>query len=83
MGAPLDQLLETRAIFQIVAIAQEDDPVGLAAVFIIDVPVGRELLERDQQVITTFGTAADHRAKQRQIEWIDDAILGRALLEKQ
>src|SRR4030095_5360433 len=45
MRAALDQLLELGPVLEIVAIAEEDDPVGLVAVFVIEVPVGRQLLE--------------------------------------
>ena len=45
MRAARDQRFEPRAVLEIVAIAEQDDPVGLAAVLVIDVPVVAQLLE--------------------------------------
>ena len=82
MRAAGDELVELRAIFEIVAVAQQDDSVGLAAVLIVDVPVGRELLDRNQQVVTVRRAAPDHRADQRQIKGVEDRRL-RPFLEEQ
>jgi len=82
MRAAIDELLELRAIFEVVTVAEQDDSVGLAAVLIIDMPVGRELLDRDQEVVTERGAAPHHRPDQRQIERIEEGRV-RPLLEKQ
>ena len=70
MRSALDQLFQPRSIFgDQSAIAEQNDSVGLAAVLIIDVPIGRELLDRDEQVISLLGTPPDHRSDQR-VKWI-------------
>src|SRR5438270_4087071 len=82
MRAAGHELLELRAIFEIVAIAEEDDPVGLAAVLIIDVPVGRQLLDRNQQIVPARSATSHHRADQRKIEGVEDSRF-RPFLEEQ
>ena len=76
MRAPGHQPLKPRPMFEIIAVAEQDDPVRLAAVLIIDVPVGRELLKGDQEIVAMLGATAHHRSNQRQIERIDQRILG-------
>jgi hypothetical protein len=78
-----NEILKPRSIFPIVAIAEEDDPIGFAAVFIVDVPVRRELLERDQQVIAVLGAAAHHRADHRQVKGVDQRDFGPFLEEQE
>src|SRR5687768_16586229 len=83
MRLALKQGEQLRAMLTIVAIAQEDDPVRLAAILIIHVPVRRELLKGYQQVVSPLGTAAHHRAEHGQVEWIDQRSVGRGLFEEQ
>jgi hypothetical protein len=83
MGAALDQFLEPRPVLEIVAVAEQDDSVGLAAVLIIHVPVRRQLLEGDQQIIAAVGAAANHRPQERQVEGVDLAMVGQFLEEQQ
>src|SRR3546814_14545249 len=45
MRALSDELFEPGAVQLVIAIAEQDDPVGLAAVLVIHVPIGRRLLE--------------------------------------
>src|SRR5947209_12195114 len=66
-----DQLLKARAILEVIAIAEKDYAVRLAAVLIFNVPVGRELLDGDQQIVAQLCTAPDHGTDQRQIERIE------------
>jgi len=51
MGALFDKLFEFRAVEFIIAIAEQDDAVRLAAILIVDMPVGGELLEGNQKVM--------------------------------
>ena len=53
--ALFDQPLQAVARFVIVAVAEQDDAVGLVAVLVIGLPVGGQLLERDQQVLPVQG----------------------------
>src|SRR5262245_18462204 len=51
MRALLLERVEPAAIELVIAVAEHDDPVGLARIFIVVVPVARELLEADQEVM--------------------------------
>ena len=77
------ELLEPRARGDIIAIAEQQDAVGLAAVLIVDVPVARQLLERDQQVVTGAGAGARQRAEHRQVKGVDQRVVGGRVLEEQ
>ena len=50
MRALSDELLHSFAVFGVIAIAQQDQPVGTVAVLVLDVPVILHALERYQQV---------------------------------
>ncbi|KAG0921063.1 hypothetical protein G6F32_015282 [Rhizopus arrhizus] len=79
-----DQPLQAVARFVVVAVAQQDDAVGLVAVFVIGLPIGGELLERDQQVLPVQGAGAGDRAQHRMEERVDQRIVvGRVLEEQQ
>ena len=45
MGFLLNQFFQFFAVQFIIAIAEQDDAIGFSAIFIIDMPVGRQLLE--------------------------------------
>ena len=83
MRAALDEALKQRLVLEVIAVAEQDDPVGLAAVFVIDMPVRRQLLERDQQIVAEQRAFAHHRPEHRQIEWVDQGAVDRMLLEEQ
>ena len=51
MRALLNQRLKPCAVKFIVAVAEQDDPIGLAAILKIDMPVARHLLKRDEQIV--------------------------------
>jgi hypothetical protein len=55
MRAVLDEFLEAREVGQVIAVAEQDDAVRLATVFVVLVPVARHLLEGNQQVIAPLG----------------------------
>src|SRR5579863_1035912 len=54
MRALGDQLLQARTVFHIVAVAQKDDAVGLLAVLVGDMPVARQLLEGNEQIVAAL-----------------------------
>ena len=83
MRALRHQLLQPGAIDFIVAIAQQDDAVGLATILIIDMPVGRQLLETGQQIIAALGACLQDRPQHRQEEGVDPAFVGQQILEEQ
>ncbi|NJK42531.1 MAG: NAD-dependent epimerase/dehydratase family protein [Aquincola sp.] len=84
MSALLDQLLQLGPIVHIVAVTEQDQAVGLHAVFVVRVPVVRELLERDQQIVVMAGTGAGDRTEHRQEKRIDVRfVLGRVLEQQQ
>src|SRR3546814_2920123 len=71
MRALSDELFEPGAVQLVIAIAEQDDPVGLAAVLVIHVPIGRELLERGEQIVSPRRAGAQDRFEHRQEERID------------
>ena len=75
--------IEPRAILLIIAIAEQDDAVGLAAILIIDVPVVRQLLKRNQQIIAAQSARPCDRPEHRQEERVDQRIVGCGIFEKQ
>jgi hypothetical protein len=81
--ALVDQLLEARAVVEVVAVAEEDQSVGLATVLVVDVPVAGELLERDQEVIAALGAGPGDRAQHRDEKRVDQRVVGRRVLEEQ
>ena len=83
MCALLDQLLEFRLVKLIIAIAEQDDAIGLAAVFIIDMPVGRKLLERDQEIVIAPCCRPCDRGKHRKEEGVYPGFIRRGVFEKQ
>ena len=78
-----DELLEPRARGDVIAVAEQQDAIGLAAVLIINVPVARRLLERDQQVVAGARAAAGQRSQHRQVEGVDQRVVGGRILEEQ
>ncbi len=77
------EVIEPRSIIRIIAIAEQDQPVGAVAVLVIGMPVGREILERNEQVIAMIGTRPHHRAQHAQEERIDLGLVGRRIAEQQ
>ena len=55
MGALMFEQGQLFAVGFVIAIAQQHDAIGLAAVFVIDMPVARQLLKRGQKVIAMLG----------------------------
>ena len=82
-GAVRHQLVELVTIGDVIAVTEQDDAVGLLALGEIRMPVLRQLLERDQQVVTLFGASASDRTQHRQKERIDMRLVGRRILEQQ
>ena len=62
VGALLDKLFEFGAVEFIIAIAEKDDAIRLAAILIIDMPIGGELLEGDQKIVVPPRRRARPRA---------------------
>src|SRR3546814_15694540 len=83
MRALSDELFEPGAVQLVIAIAEQDDPVGLAAVLVIHVPIGRELLERGEQIVSPRRAGAQDRFEHRQEERIDRRAIGRRIFEEQ
>ena len=83
MRALPHELLEAQAVFEKVAVAEQDDAVRLAAVLVVDVPVARLLLERHEQVVPALRARARDRAEHRKEERIDQRVIRRRILEQQ
>ncbi len=82
--ALFDQPLQAVARFVVVAVAEQDDAVGLVAVLVIGLPVGGQLLERDQQILPVQRAGAGDRAQHRMEERVDQrVVVGRVLEEQQ
>ena len=77
------QPFEPGTIFLVVAIAEQDDAIGLAAVLVVLLPVLGQLLEGDQQVIALARRRARDRAEHRKEKGIDLRIVGSRILEQQ
>ena len=58
VGALFDKLFEFRAVEFIIAIAEKDYAIRLAAILIVDMPIGGELLEGNQKVMVASGGRA-------------------------
>src|SRR5882762_10057037 len=71
MGSVFDQIIETQAMLQIIAIAQQNEPVGLVVVLVIFVPIRGLLLEGDQQIVSAARAGAGDRAQHRDEERVD------------
>ena len=82
MRALLHQPLQPAAGFQIVSITQKDDAVGLLAVLVVGLPVGRQLLERDQQVVAAQCACTGNAAQHGQEERVDRRFVGRGIFEE-
>ena len=83
VGALLHQALEPRLGLQVVPVAQQDQAVGLVAVLVVGLPVGRQLLERDQQVVALQRAGPGDRTEHRQEERVDLRIVRGRILEEQ
>ena len=83
MRALPHELLEAQAVFEKVAVAEQDDAVRLAAVLVVDVPIARLLLERHKQVVPALRARARDGAKHRKEERIDQRVVRRRILEQQ
>ncbi len=83
MRALTDELLHSFAVFGVIAIAQQDQPVGTVAVLVLDVPVVLHALERYQEVQTAVGAGPGDRAEHCEEERVDHALVGSRVLEKQ
>src|SRR5215472_15915448 len=81
MRALLGQALEAFAVEAVVAVAEQDEPVGLAAVLVLLVPVSRALLEQDQQVVAALRAGARDRAEHRDEERVDRRVVRGRILE--
>ena len=80
----IHQLLQLAAMGEVVAVAEQDQPVRLLAVGVVGVPVVRELLERDQQVLPVAGAGAGDRAQHRREERVDvRGVAGRVFEQQQ
>ena len=67
----------------VVAVAEQDQAVGLHAVLVVGVPVVGQLLERDQQVVAVARAGASDRAEHRQEERVDVRLVRGRILEQQ
>ena len=56
MGALRQQMRQLALVGQIVAIAQQNQAISFHAVFVIGMPVVRQFLNRQQQIMAVFGT---------------------------
>src|SRR5579863_3389335 len=83
MRALGDQLLQARAVFHIVAVAQKDDTVGLLAVLVGDMPVARQLLEGNEQVVAALRAGSRDGAEHGEKKRIDQRIVGCRIFEEQ
>jgi hypothetical protein len=83
LRALLHQRGELVAIGEVIAVAEQDDAVGLLAVGVVGVPVTRELLERDQQVVAVLRAGAGDRAEHRKKKRIDVRIVGGGIFKDQ
>jgi len=83
MRAVFHEFLEARQVGQVVAVAEQDDAVRLAAVLVVLVPVARHLLKGDQQVVAAIGAGARDRAEHRQEKGIDLRFIGSRILEQE
>ena len=81
--ALVHELLEPQAIFEEIAVAEQDDAVRLTAVLVVDVPIARLLLERHEQVVPALRAGARDRAQHREEERIDLRIVRRGIFEQQ
>ncbi len=83
MRAVFHEFFQARQVGQVVAVAEQDDAVRLAAVLVVLVPVARHLLKGDQQVVAAIGAGARDRAEHRQEEGIDLRFIGRRILKQE
>ncbi|MCW0449567.1 hypothetical protein NB706_002401 [Xanthomonas sacchari] len=81
--ALVDQVLQPLLRLQVVAIAEQDQPVGLLAVAVVGAPVVRQLLERHQQVVAMAGAGAGDRPQHRVEERVDQRVVGGRVFEEQ
>ena len=78
-----NQLFQLFPVKFVIAITEQDNPVSFAAVFIIHVPIRRELLERDEQIIATLRAGAGERAEHREKERVNAGFVGRRIFKEQ
>ncbi len=77
------QLVEPLAIEGVIAIAEQDQPIGPVAVLIADVPVILHFLERDQQIEPAIRAGARDRSEHGEEKRIDHALVGRGIFEEE
>ena len=78
-----NQLVKPRAIVGVITVSKQDHAVGAVAVFIVDMPVARYLLERHQQVIALRRARRHDRAEHAEEERVDHRVVGRRIAEQQ
>ena len=78
-----DQQFQLAAVGDVIAVAQQDQAIGLHAVLVIGMPVVGELLERHEQVLAVARRSARHRPEDRQEERVDAGGIGSRVLEQQ
>ncbi|PAV66108.1 hypothetical protein WR25_25775 [Diploscapter pachys] len=83
MRALRHQRLQPRLVQFVIAIAEQDDPVRLATVLVIGVPVGGELLERGEQVIPPRRAGAQDRPQHGEEEGVDEAAVVQRVFEEE
>src|SRR5690348_14752790 len=65
VGFLLDQAGEAIAVLNVVAVAEQNESVGLMRIREVFVPLSGLLLKRDQQVVAVAGAGAGDRAQHR------------------
>ena len=83
VGAFFRELFQAPAIFFVIAIAQQDHAVGLAAVLVIQVPVAFHRLEGNQKIIAAQRAVARDRAQHGQEKGVDGAVVRRRIFKQQ
>ena len=83
MRALRDQVRQLALVGDVVAVAEQDQAIGLHAVLVVGMPVVRQLLEGHQQVMPMLGAGAGDRTEHRQEERIDVRVVRGRILEQQ
>ena len=77
------KLFHPLAVLRVIAIAEQDQPIGAMAVLVLDMPIVLHPLERDQQVEPPVRAGARNRPEHREKEGIDHALVGGRVFEEQ
>ena len=74
---------ELLAVFNVVPVAQENEPVCAVARLVLDMPVIAKLLQGDQDVVSAPGSGSCDLAKHGKEEWIDERVFSFGFIKKE